>query len=323
MKTIFVNETDPLQNALDEAAKCTDADGVLIELSDGVHAGNEKARLFYDSPEPLEIRGKGAEKCVLRGENCESYHKDTENRAILTFGEKCTRVSLFDFTIENAHIKTADDCSLGNQAEAICWHNKTGKLFCSKMTFKSRQDTIHVKGFSHFVECEIFGDVDFIWGYCDTSLFEKCKITTIRDNRGENRPAYVLQSRALNSKVGFVFDSCEFFAEDRGENAKIYIGRTEGTGRADSLDRWDSIALLDCVISEQYDSALWTNEEKRVVFPQKGSALCGWREFETKIRQKDGAILPYNKNAQNKHGFSMTKSDAEILRAAVKSNLKL
>ncbi|MCR5124810.1 MAG: hypothetical protein K6B43_06415 [Treponema sp.] len=293
---------------------------IRVILSDGTHKGAFRERIFYNLPNPLVIESENAdaEKCVLSGENCEAFHKDTENRAIITFGNECTKVTLLNFSVENLHIKTNDDASLGNQAEAICFDCKKGFLYCENMIFKSRQDTIHVKGFSHFKKCRILGDVDFIWGYCDTAIFDNCKIHTIEDNRGSDRPAYVLQSRALNGRPGFVFINCAFTADNRGENAKIYIGRSQGTGKKDSVDRWDSIALISCTISDLYDTALWTDEDgSRAVYPEKGSALVGWREYGTKFVDSSGNIRPYNPEMQERHGYSMNDSDLMRLQKCI------
>ena len=289
---------------------------VHILLADGEHRGLEHGRIFYNLPNPLLIESVSgdASNCALRAENCEAFHKDTENRAVLTFGENCTSVTLKNFTIENTHVKTCDDASLGNQAEAICFHCQTGELFCEGMRFISRQDTIHVKGISRFKNCFVTGDVDFIWGYCNYSVFENCTLHTRADNRGSDRPAYVLQSRAWNSKPGFVFIDSDFTADDRGKNAKIYIGRSQGTGKPDSVDRWDSIALINCRISDLYDEALWTDENgTRAVYPEKGSALCGWREFGTKITHADGTLSDYDSSLQEKHGYTMTESEKNTL----------
>jgi len=293
---------------------------IHILLEDGEHKGLEHERLFYDLPNPLVIESKSGnpENCALRSENCEAFHKDTENRAVLTLGENCTSVTLKNFTIENTHVKTCDDASLGNQAEAICFHCPNGKLYCEGMRFLSRQDTIHVKGISHFKNCYVAGDVDFIWGYCDTSVFEKCTLHTIADNRGNDRPAYVLQSRALNGKPGFVFIDCDFTAEDRGKNAQIFIGRSQGTGKPTSVDRWDSIALVNCRISDLYDKALWTDEDgKRAVYPEMGSAMVGWRQFGTKILNANGTLTEYDPSWQEKHGYTMTEEESKKLLSLI------
>lgn len=315
-----LGETVKSLEALLKKENISDSEKIEITLSDGDHKGLNHERIFYDLKNPLVIKSEGGkpENCALRAENCETYHKDTENRALITFGKNCTDVTLEGFTIENTHIKTCDNSSLGNQAETICWFNDTGFLYCENMHFLSRQDTIHVRGFSHFKNCYIEGDVDYIWGYNDTSLFDGCHMHTIKDNRGNERAAYVLQSRTLNSRPGFIFINCNFTAEDRGKDSKIFIGRSQGTGKADSVDRWDSIALINCVISSEYNEALWTDEDgSKKVWPEKGCALYGWREFNTKIRLPDGSVKDYDSSKQEKHGYSLTQSELAVLQNAV------
>ena len=316
--TYTVNSNDSLAEIFSriEGSATSGSEEIHILLSNGEHHGLEHERLFYNLPNPLVIESVSGDssKCALRSENCEAFHKDTENRAVLTFGEKCTSVSLKNFTIENTHVKTCDDTSLGNQAEAICFHCQGGRLNCEGMSFISRQDTIHVKGISRFKNCYVTGDVDFIWGYCDTAVFENCVIHTRADNRGSDRPAYVLQSRALNGKPGFVFINCDFTAEDRGENAKIFIGRSQGTGKPDSVDRWDSIALIDCKISHRYDKSLWTDEDgTRAVYPEMGTALVGWRQFGTKFVDEKGGVSAYDECLQERHGYTMSENEKNLL----------
>jgi len=321
--TITLKTSDSLANAI-ASFNSPSQEELHIILEDGEHQGLSHQRIFYNLANPLVIESKSGnpKNCALRSENCEADHKDTENRAVITFGPDCTKVTLKNFTIENTHIKTSDDASLGNQAEAICFHNQKGSLYCENMSFISRQDTIHVKGFSYFKNCYVTGDVDFIWGYCHTSLFQDCILHTREDNRGSDRPAYVLQSRALNSKPGFVFINCKFTAEDRGKSDGIFIGRSQGTGRADSIDRWDSIALIDCQVSEGYHSALWTDENGvRAVYPEKGCMLNGWRQYGTKILKNNGSLIDYDSSLQEKHGYTMTKDEASQLTSLVKESL--
>lgn len=287
---------------------------VRIVLMPGVYQGT----ISYNLPNPLIMQtpaGTKPEDCLICAENCEAFHKDTENRAVFVIGMGATDVTLKGFSIENTHIKTSDDAALGNQAEALCFHNQSGSLLCQNMRFISRQDTIHVKGFSCFEECYVTGDVDFIWGYCDTSIFQNCHIHTREDNRGGVRNAYVLQSRALNSRPGFIFLDCVFTADKRPEGSRIWVGRSQGTGSEKSPDRWDSIALINCTLDENYESELWTDENgTKLVFPQKGSKETGWREFGTMRKLKDGSVVEDSITGRNQHGYIMTLQEAEELR---------
>ncbi|MBP5283133.1 MAG: hypothetical protein J6Y93_00510 [Treponema sp.] len=287
---------------------------VRIVMGAGVYQGV----ISWNMANPLIMEaaaGLKPEECVVSAENCEAFHKDTENRAVFVIGMGATDVTLRGFTIENTHVKTADDAALGNQAEALCFHNQSGSLFCDGMRFISRQDTIHVKGFSRFENCYITGDVDFIWGYCDTSVFENCQIHTREDNRGGVRDAYVLQSRALNSRPGFIFIDCKFTADSRPEGSNIYVARSQGTGAADSADRWDSVALIDCVIDANYSPSLWTDEGgTRKVWPEKGCRDNGWREYGTKRIDSDGNVKADDTSARESHGYVMSRNEASSLR---------
>lgn len=289
-------------------------------------AGSYQGVISYNLSNPLIMEsasGVKAEDCVISAENCEAFHKDTENRAVFVIGMAATEVTLRGFTIENTHVKTLEDANLGNQAEALCWHNSSGRLLCENMRFISRQDTIHVKGISHFKNCYVTGDVDYVWGYCDVSLFEDCLLHTRADNRGPDRPAYVLQSRALNGKPGFVFRNCTFTAEQRNKPSRIYMARSAGTGKPDSVDRWDSIALLNCIIDENYNPALWTDEDgSRAVFPEKGSALTGWREYGTKLLTSDGSVVAADVSMREKYGAVLDDSEAEELNTLLSQKYK-
>lgn len=282
-------------------------------------AGKYPGILSYNLPNPLILEGMSGTKpedIVLLAENCEAFHKDTENRAVFVIGPNASEVTLRGFTIENTHLKTCDDVSLGNQAEALCFHNQNGSLLCQNMRFISRQDTVHVKGFSRFEDCYITGDIDFIWGYCDTSIWVNCKIHTREDNRPGVRPAYVVQSRALNSRPGFIFVDCTFTADKRPEGSELWIGRSQGTGTKDSVDRWDSIALIDCKIDENYDDRIWTDEDgKKTVYPEKGCKDFGWREFGTKRINSNGDEIADNTAVRNPHGYFMKKEEADLLRS--------
>ncbi|WP_147644889.1 pectinesterase family protein [Treponema pectinovorum] len=290
---------------------------VHLVLAPGIYPGV----IAYNLSNPLIMEGASGslpQDVVISAENCEAFHKDTENRAVFVIGMAATEVTLRGFTIENTHIKTCDDVALGNQAEALCFHNQSGSLLCQNMRFISRQDTIHVKGFSRFENCYVTGDVDYIWGYCDTSVWVNCNLHTRQDNRGDERPAFVLQSRALNSKPGFVFVDCNFTADKRSEVGKIWIARTEGTGKPDSVDRWDSIALIDCTIDENYEAELWTDEGgSRAVFPEKGSMDFGWREWGTLRIDSKGNKMLDDTSLRNTHVYIMTKNEAEELKAKV------
>ncbi|MCM1322363.1 MAG: pectinesterase family protein [Bacteroides sp.] len=312
-----INDAQHAARAADSAnaASCTAPafESVSVVLSPGVYS----EILRYNLPNALTVSGTdGArnDECIIAAENCEAFAKDTENRALFTLGPNTTRVELRNFTLENTHVKTASDSSLCNQAEALCFHNYNGVLTAKNMRFISRQDTVHVKGISWFYNCYIAGDVDFLWGYCDTALFEKCEIFTRLDNRGAQRTGIVLQSRALAHKKGFVFLDCRFSA-DAERTGALYMARSSGTGSAESSERWDSIALIRCVISEKFADTLWQDIPGVNVFPSPADALTGWREYGTKTELRDGSVHPLDGKAKAaRHPASVQLTDEEYAR---------
>ena len=63
--------------------------------------------LSYNLENPLIMEstpGTNPEDCVISAENCEAFHKDTENRAVFVIGLGATKVTLRGFTIENTHV---------------------------------------------------------------------------------------------------------------------------------------------------------------------------------------------------------------------------
>ena len=72
---------------------------VRIVLMPGVYQGT----ISYNLPNPLIMQtpaGTKPEDCLICAENCEAFHKDTENRAVFVIGMGATDVTLKGFSIE-------------------------------------------------------------------------------------------------------------------------------------------------------------------------------------------------------------------------------
>ncbi len=260
-----------VRGALDYAAGNKGLTQVSISIAPGTYRGN----LTWDDPRPLVLKGTSTENTntIISFENYESLNSGTDNRAL--FLMKKGNVSIENLTIENIREKGGANSSASNQAETIYFNNDSGTLIVKNVRLISRQDTILVKGYSWFYNCYVTGDVDFIWGYPDTALFENCVINARTDDRGGVRPSYVLQARARPDKKGFVFLNCDFTA-DADRQGEVYFARTGGAGSA-SRD-WDSIAIINSHVADNYTLAGWSDDGKSV-YPAKGSASTGWREY--------------------------------------------
>ena len=285
------------------------ADDAPIHLT--VAPGQYYEILSYNLSNPLIMEtpaGTSPEACVITAENCEAFHRGCENRAVFVVGMAATRGTIRGFTIENTHIKT-ENAENGNQAEAFCWHNQKGRLLAERMRFVSRQNTLHVKGVSWFRDCYVTGDVDFIAGSCDVSLWERCHIHTRADNRNGSHTAYAVQSTAQNGSRGFVFADCAFTADARPADAPAYVARSAGLGSATSADGWDSVALVNCTLDGGYHASLWADDGSVAVYPPVSSATLGWREYNTKTADESGLLVAADTARRSRHGYVMSDKE--------------
>lgn len=264
-----------VQAALDYAASLkSDA---TVTLREGTYREN----LTWDSAYSLVLKGASGtkpENVVVAFENCTQWNVSTDNRALFMV-KNAPKTSLVGITLENTRSKAGINSAMSNQAETIYFNNATGSFIAINSRFVSRQDTILVKGFSWFYKCYITGDVDFIWGYPDVALFEACTINARLDDRSPANPSYVLQSRAIPKKQGFVFLGCNFTI-DQERTVESFMARTGGAG-TESAD-WDSVAVIDSVISPKFAPVLWSDDAGKKVTPDKSTASYGWREYGNK-----------------------------------------
>jgi len=280
---------------------------VHITLESGVY--REIIRYNMSNPLIMEAApGVKAEDCVIQAENCESFHSGVENRALFAFGPNVTKVILKNFSVINTHNKSVNEGSpLLDAAEAFFWNNTTGSLRAEGMHFESRMNTLALKGFTHFVDCYISGDTDFIYGDVDTALFENCDIFVREDNRGDY-PGYAVKSMALANKTGFLFTSCRFTGDKRKKNS-IYIARTMGKGSISMPKFWDSIAIINCQISEIFNPELiWDDDMTLEVYP-RGNAKVGLREYKTLTILKGGKTEAADTSRRNLKSYTLTDDD--------------
>ena len=74
---------------------------VHIILEPGMY--RESVRYNLSNPVVIEsFPGTKADECVLKADNCESYNSGINNRGVFVFGPNATKVTLKNFTIENA-----------------------------------------------------------------------------------------------------------------------------------------------------------------------------------------------------------------------------
>lgn len=280
---------------------------VHITLEPGIYSETIK----YNLSNPLimeSVPGTKATDCVIQAENCEAFHKGAENRSVFAIGPNVKSITLKNFTIINKHKKSiAEGNTAGDSAEALTWDNTNGTLVAENMRFLGHQNVMYLKGSSRFSNCFISGDVDVIYGSANTALFEECEINLCEDPRGDYN-AYAVKSIAPKDKNGFVFSECTFTGEKRKKSA-LYVMRTAGKGSASSLLGWDSVALLNCKVSYVYDEEFsWDDDHSLDVYP-RANANVGWREYKTKIIEKNGSLVEADTSRRNVKSYLLTEND--------------
>lgn len=223
-----------------------------------IHIGEGcfKEKIFSEKKD-ITFLGEGIDKTIIEFDDgafdiMEDGSKRGTFRSYTAFfgGEKCT---VRNMTIAN----TAGDGSVRGQAIAvyadakICLfenvkflgHQDT--LFLAPLPYSERQKngfmgprvlTPRILTKQLYKNCEIYGDVDFIFGGAD-AVFDDCLIQcnyrlkpAVKDN--EKGPAsdravngYITAASGLSENLGLVFRNCTIKGEQGCEKGSVFLGR--------------------------------------------------------------------------------------------------
>jgi pectate lyase/pectin methylesterase-like acyl-CoA thioesterase len=148
--------------------------------------------------------------------------------------ESSDLLTLRSFTLENTHTRTT---LYDNQAEALYFNTSTtpaaARLVGREMNFLSEQDTLQLKGYVWMYRSLIAGNVDYIFGNIMAALFEESEVRSIFDP-ASNSPGFIMQSRATEGDIGFVFLNSKLTAGP-GVTA-AYLARSGGTTSTTYID---------------------------------------------------------------------------------------
>ncbi len=166
----------------------------------------------------------------------------TTKSATFSVKEEATHFQAQGIIFENSYIKNKSQ----SQNQAVAFKSESSYMHLKDCRFIGRQDTFYVDyGKMNLVEnCEIEGDVDFIFGSADC-LFRNCRIKAIAL---QNTSAYFTAPDTYQSNLnGLVFEDCSFSCEGQGD---FYLGRPwfPTTSKEKVYPR---ITLIRCSIPER------------------------------------------------------------------------
>ncbi|MBE6137058.1 MAG: pectin esterase [Erysipelotrichaceae bacterium] len=230
---------DSKESINDTLAKCKPGDSIY--LKNGIY--NEKVEVRIDN---LTIIGESQNNTIIA--NMDYYHKIMpDHNECNTFRTYTVYVGSNNVNICNLTIKNKSTPS-SIYGQAVALHVQGDNFKCENASIVSAQDTLFTgplpddlclrhQGFlpndfitglpsrQKYINCNISGDVDFIFGGA-TALFEKCKITALRnENISSNKTfGYIAApSHSKDTPYGYLFYNCDITSEN--ENNRIFYAR--------------------------------------------------------------------------------------------------
>ncbi|WP_152600192.1 pectinesterase family protein [Cellvibrio mixtus] len=265
-----------LQGALNYVMQnLTKSDPATITVKNGTYP----ELLYLRNKDNLTITGESREGVVIQYQNSEALNAGSAGRPVFLV-ELADLLALENLTLKNTTIKT----SSGGQAETI-YFNSTGRLIAKNANFISEQDTLQLKGYSWFYRTLVAGNVDFIWGNNNVSLFEESEIRSLGDSSNASNGGYVVQARTLTAAdKGFVFLNSNLTqgAGPVGHTIPVgatYLARSPGTAAT-----WDNVVFINSRMDTHINAAGWAVagvNGQPAPNPVTPSATTGWREFAT------------------------------------------
>jgi pectinesterase len=209
-----------------------------------IKAGRYEEIVYFRQKRDITFLGESRERTLVGYANNERFngpppgvrtHEVSTSfpyRRAAFFADRSTGIHFENFTIENFTPFG------GSQAEALVLSG--GRNVVRRVTLRSHQDTVQFNDSVFVEDCDIEGDVDFVWGR-GPAFFRNTVLRQL--SRG---PYMWVRSTATGH--GFVFDHCRF--ETAPGATRPLLGR--------NTDNYpdSEVVLLDCAVGN-IDPAAW------------------------------------------------------------------
>lgn len=228
-----------VQNAHDfYLAKNVSADRKKIEIADGTY----EEKVYVEIPN-LSFIGSDKDKVKI-SYGADSDSKDAGGHGFSTYGsgtvmvsENATGFRASGISFVNSKFSTMDEYNSSKDAnkQACALTCDADQTYLRDCAFYGFQDTLYSRLHTQVYEnCFVQGMTDFIFGEDGNFLFKNCEIKSL--NRGSTtNGGYVCAPKPKAStdaeretRVGFVFDSCKFTAEEGVTDGTVSLARPWG-----------------------------------------------------------------------------------------------
>ena len=223
-----------IQAAID-ASKAFPDKRVTIHIKNGVY--HEKIVVPACNTQ-LSLIGESADKTIITNDD---YFKKIDRGRNSTFYTYTLKVEANDFMAENLTIEN----TAGPVGQAVALHVMGDRCVFRNCHILGHQDTLYTEGENsrqYFVNCEIEGTTDFIFGEA-TVLFDDCTIKSLSDS-------YVTAASTPQGKAfGYVFRNCRITAADNV--TKAYLGRP--------WRDYAKVVFIGCELGKHIPPTGWVN----------------------------------------------------------------
>jgi len=213
-------------------------DGDIIFLENGVY--HEKVEIFKS----VTLIGESKENTIIT--NHDFFHKIMSDfNECNTFRTYSVYVNVNDVTIQNLTIENSSTPAK-KYGQAVALHVDGSNFTCDNVILSSAQDTLFTgpmpddlierhKGFlpnSHrkgtpttqvYKNCEIRGDVDFIFGNAQ-ALFIDCDIISIANGKNDCNGYLCAPAHPKRDEFGYLFYRCNLIREN-DTVTNVFLGR--------------------------------------------------------------------------------------------------
>ena len=292
--------------------RLTDATG---DWTINVAAGKYHENLFYYGAANVTIAGPAD----FDWDNADSsaayvYWRNSQN---LGNGQRARQSFIWQGTgnlvLKNMYFENTTNRAVeGNtnvQAETL-YFDSDADLIVYNSKFMSYQDTLLIGtsnsttgygGRAWFYDCQIGGDVDFIWGYASVALFENCNIICRAD--GVKNSAEIFASRTVPSKdvlgKGFVLLNSTIDIED---GCDAYYGRSSGGGDSQAL-------VINTTVNGTINPKLWNSAGDITIQDGTGDYICAFMSYNNK--DKDGNVISTTGKIEKTYDMSQRIAERE------------
>lgn len=166
----------------------------------------------------------------------------------------------------NTYEEYKESLEITNDTQAVAALVQADQSAFGHVIFSGYHDTLFAQvGRQYYEDCYIEGRTDYIFGYNATALFKNCTIHTIGAYKMvdgnkvfEDNGGYVLATKGNKSNTdtdgieyGFVFDGCEFTAEEGVKAGSVALGRTWSNNMR--------IMIMNSELSAAYSTKAYTS----------------------------------------------------------------